>query len=219
MGHAGPPIRAVLFDVDGTLLDTREFILRAFEHAFDIHGLPRLPRDEMSLHVGRELELIYTELGGPEMRDRLVEAHRSFQARNLPLARPFAGAVEVLKSLAAQGVRVAAVTSRSRRTSDRSLEVTGLAQHLEVVISAEDTEDLKPHPAPLLKALRLLGHEGEGVVMVGDTPSDIEAGRGIGALTVAATYGFHGREVLRANPDRVIDDIGELPGILNSPGR
>ena len=52
--------------------------------------------------------------------------------------------------------------------------------------------------------------------MVGDTPSDVEAGRAIGAVTVAATYGFHGREVLKSNPDHVIDDIGELPAVLSS---
>jgi len=213
------PIRTVLFDVDGTLLDTREFILRAFEHAFDTHSLPRLPREELSFHVGRELEVIYAELRGLAMRDRLVEAHRWFQSENLHLAQVFPGAPEVLQGLSAQGVRIGAVTSRSRRTSGRSLEATGLSKHLEVIISAEDTERLKPHPAPLLKALERLGATGAGVVMVGDTPSDVEAGRAIGAVTVAATYGFHGREVLKSNPDCVIDDIRELPDILGSlPG-
>lgn len=219
MGHPGPPIRAVLFDVDGTLLDTREFILRAFEHALGEHRIVAPPRKVLSRLVGRELPAIYQDLGGDHLRDRLVEAHRAFQAANLGLVQPFAGAAGVLEQLRAEGYRLAAVTSRSRRTSERSLEVAGLARHLEVVISAEDAEQLKPHPAPLLLALERLSHNGGGTVMVGDTAADIEAGQAIGAITVAAVYGFHGQELLAAGPDHVIEEIGEVPALLQAARR
>jgi phosphoglycolate phosphatase len=82
------------------------------------------------------------------------------------------------------------------------------------VVSAEDAVALKPDPRHLRAALDALGAPPADVAMVGDTPADIAGGRNIDALTVAAIYGFHGPAVLEAAPDRTIDDIRDLPGVL-----
>jgi HAD superfamily hydrolase (TIGR01509 family) len=203
---AGVTVSTVLLDVDGTLLDTREFIFAAFEHTLRAFELPARSRDELARLVGPPLEAIYRDIGGGNEPD--------FQVANLHLAVAFAGAAETLVYLRDRGVRLAAVTSRSRRTSVASLEQTGLLQLLEAVVSAEDAEALKPDPRHLRAALEALAVDGNGVAMVGDTPADIAGGRNIGAFTVAALYGFHGPAVLDSHPDAGIEDIRDLPRAL-----
>lgn len=208
-----PAIRTLLLDIDGMVLDTREFVLAAFEHAFTHHDLACPGRDELSLRVGQPLESIYEAYCG-ELAAAFVESHRSFQERNLHLAAAFPGAVETLAGLRERGIALAAVTSRSRRTSVESLEVAGVAACFDAVVSAEDVAALKPDPAPLRRALDLLGREPSSAAMAGDTAADVVAGRALGMWTVAALYGFHGREVLASEPDAAIGAIAELPAAL-----
>ena len=210
--------KTILFDIDGTLLDTEPFILKAYAAAYK--GLKReaLPSDEdlMSL-TGGALEGVYQRLVGDDW-PVAVKLHRAFQIENMHLAVPFPGAAETLSFVKSTGYRIAAVTNRSRATSAKTLEIGGLAGYIEAVVAAEDSPALKPDPAPLYRALELLGEplSGEGVVFVGDTPVDVSAGRAIGAITVAATYGFHRARVLDTVPDHHIDSITKLAPLLES---
>lgn len=208
-------LRALLLDVDGTLLDTREFILAAFEHAAAVHGFPDPGRDVLARQVGRPLEEIYARLA-PGVSEPAVATHRAFQAANLDLVVPFPGACEALAALKARGLALAAVTSRSHRTALPSLEVAGLADTLDVVIAAEDAPALKPDPAPVLLALARLGCEPAAALMVGDTEYDVLAGRAAGVVTVAATYGLHGTAVLEAEPDWQLESIAELVHLVGA---
>jgi len=204
----------ILLDVDGTLMDTREFVFRGFEHALSLSGGPIPTRAELAARIGPPLEEIYADLVGLERADEMVRSHRAFQAANLGLSRAYPGAADALERLRSAGFRLAAVTSRSRLTSVDSLERCELLPLLEVVISAEDAVALKPDPRHLEAALRALGTTSGGVAMVGDTPADIEGGRNIGATTIGALYGFHGAELLACKPDRCIDDVRELPDAI-----
>ncbi|MDZ7727866.1 MAG: HAD-IA family hydrolase [Dehalococcoidia bacterium] len=208
---------AVLFDVDGTLLDTREFVLASFE--FVSKGFAPPTRDVLIPHIGRKLQDIYADFAGADMADELTEVHRDFQVNNLHLSQPYAGTEEALEALHDAGYHLAAVTSRSRRTSVRTLELAGLFRFFGAVISAEDTPALKPDPAPLRAALERLGFHGGFVAMVGDTEHDIRAGRAIGATTVGVLYGFGGDTVRDAMPDYVAKSVDELPHILGSSGQ
>jgi HAD superfamily hydrolase (TIGR01549 family) len=207
-------IRTVLFDVDGTLLDTREFVYAALHHTLTSNGLTVPPRSELAQLIGPPLETIYARLGSPADSGRMVDEHRTFQAENLHLSTAFAGVETVLSDLRSRGLRLAAVTSRSRRTSVTTLELAGLLPFLETVVSAEDAPALKPDPAHLRVALTRMHVGEEDVAMVGDTPVDIEGGRALGAFTVAALYGFLGPAVAESSPDATMDDISDLPGLL-----
>jgi pyrophosphatase PpaX len=202
-----------LLDVDGTLLDTREFIYAAFEHTIAHHRLPPLTRAQMQHQMGLPLEAIYGWMGEDDVLP-LIETHRSFQAANLALSAPFEGAAEALARLRAAGLKMAAVTSRSSRTSVLTLERAGLAQYFDAVVSAEDGGGLKPDPAPLRHALAMLCRGTAGAAMVGDSPHDIEAGKALGLFTIAATYGFHESAVVEARPDIAISRVSELPAAL-----
>ena len=213
LGHA----RVVLFDIDGTLLDTERFILGAYHSALDALDLP-VPSDEVLRRMtGDPLDQIYDGFAGARAAEA-IELHRAFQSEHIELARPFPRAYDVLQRLREAGPRLAAVTSRSRRTSGPTLAAAGLDRFLEVQVAAEDAPALKPDPAPLRRALELLGLRGKeataATAYVGDTRADIEAGRALGVPTVAATYGFHGEAVLEAGPDYHIAALAELPALF-----
>ena len=207
-------VKTVLLDVDGTLLDSGELVFAGFEHALGEVGWEVPGREELARWIGPPLEQIYAERVGRDRVDTLTRRHRSFQQGNLELAAPFEGAGRALERMRSRGLRLAAVTSRSKLTSIGSLARAGLIDLLEVVISAEDAPALKPDPRHLRAALIALDVPDHGVAMVGDTPPDIEGGRNLGAMTVGALYGFHGAELRAARPDRVIESIAELPDVL-----
>ena len=213
LGHA----RVVLFDIDGTLLNTERFILGAYHAALGALDLP-VPEDEVLRRAtGDPLTEIYDRFAGRQAAEA-VELHRSFQAEHIELSTAFPGARVVLEGLRGAGMRIATVTSRSRRTSGPTLTAAGLDALIEAQVAAEDAHALKPDPAPLRRALELLGLSGDestaATVYVGDMRPDVEAGRALGVPTVAATYGFHGDAVLEAGPDHQIAALTELPALF-----
>jgi pyrophosphatase PpaX len=205
-----PRYQAALFDIDGTLLDSTEFVLAAVEHALRAHGRTPPPRSELAAVMGPPLEDCYRRLAPDLDLASLAVAHRTFQRDKLHLAVPFPRAAEVLGKLRDAGVKLAAVTTRSRVSSVATLECHGLAAFLPVVISAEDTTFTKPHPAPLLAALERLGVAPAHAVMIGDTAVDIEAGRNAGTATIGALYGFHGAEIAANRPDFLVRELAEV---------
>jgi pyrophosphatase PpaX len=203
-------VQAILFDVDGTLLDTREFIYQAFEHTFQQHHLPMVSRDNLAARLGQSLESIYECMVPSHNCHLLCDTHRSFQENNLHLSVLFPHVETTLTALQKRGIRLAVVTTRSRRTSVRTLENAGIARFFEVVVSGEDVTNLKPDPEPLRYALTKLGIAPDQAVMVGDTAADVLAGKSAGTRTIAVTYGFGGPMIRQYNPDFVIDDIEML---------
>lgn len=208
-------IRAILFDVDGTLLDTREFILQAFEHALATHGFPPLGRDALSGNVGMKgLAEIYAEIADADTADALCETHIAFQHKNRHLSKTFANTAQTLATLRQKGFRLAAVTTRKKATSVQTLADAGIDRYFDSIVSGDDVTNLKPHPEPLLKALGVMDIMADNAVMVGDTPVDIQAGKNAGTKTIGATYGFHGIHIRQASPDHLIDDIAQILPIL-----
>ncbi|HRH23514.1 MAG TPA: HAD-IA family hydrolase [Candidatus Magasanikbacteria bacterium] len=202
--------KAVLFDVDGTLLDTREFIFQGFDYTFDLHNLPRIDRNILSQSMGNSLTLSYQNFFPNTPIEHLVEAHRVFQEHNLHLAVPFEHTLTTLALIKERGIKLAAVTTRSSRTSIDTLKNTGVYQYLDVVISGDDVENRKPHPEPVFKALELLKIEPHEAVMIGDTDSDILAGKSAGTQTIGVSYGFFGETIRDHGPDYVVTDIKEV---------
>ncbi len=203
-------LRAILFDLDGTLLDTFDFIYGAFEHTFATHGIAPLDRRVISQLMGGPLPEVYATMAPGFDTVILTETHRSFQLANIHLVSLFPQTIEVLEELRRRHLKIAAITTRSLRTSVRSLEATGIAHYFDVIISAEDVLRVKPDPEPLFKALDLMGVKPEEAVMVGDTTADIQAGKNAGTKTVAALYGFGGERLLVLEPDYAIRELKEL---------
>ncbi len=208
-------ITTLLFDIDGTLLDTSEFILQATEHALKTCGYLVPDRETISKNVGTPFPEYYFILAGRDAdADKLIETHRTFQYVNYHLAKLFPNALSTVKVLKEKGYKLAAVTTRSKKTSHQTLKNAGLYDLFDVIISLEDTNEPKPNPAPLLKALEHLNEVSENAVMIGDSHLDIEAGKSAGTKTIRVTYGFHTGNLNNPEPDFFIKDIKDLLELL-----
>lgn len=206
---------AALFDIDGTILDSDQFIFQAFRHSVMTHAGREISRENFSQVVGKPLEECYFLLEPDYDPKMLAQTHKRFQEDNLHLSVPFANSVSVLRKLSKSGVKIAAVTTRYSATLNKTLELAGVHAFFDVIISGDDVTNFKPHPEPVLAALEKLAITTDQAVMIGDTDVDILAGKEAGTKTIGATYGFHGEKIRDSKPDYIVDEIAEvLPLIL-----
>ena len=206
---------AVLFDLDGTLADTVPLILRSYRHTMKTHRGEELPDELWVRNIGRPLRVSMADFSSdPEEIERMLETYGGFQRTvHDEMVRGFPGAVEVIVDLRARGVPVGVVTSKGREMTARTLASSGLTELLDVLVTADDVRNGKPHPEPVIKALieLRLEEERERVVFVGDSPHDLVAGRAAGVRTAAVAWGPFTRADLEiTTPDFWIDSWAEL---------
>ncbi len=206
---------AVLFDLDGTLIDTTELILASCRHTFQRHlkdGCP--PREALIATFGRSLpeSLLETAIaeGVANTHALAAEMLATYRAHNDEhhdaLIRPFNGIDAMLAALRAAGLRLAVVTSKRERSARLGMARYGLADFFEVAIFHDDTVLHKPDPAPLVEAARRLDVPPAAATYVGDSVHDVAAGRAAGMRTIAAAWGpFPRAHLLDARPDHVAD--------------
>lgn len=203
-------IKAVIFDIDGTLLDTGELILRAFEHTLKTYKIPPVERVEIKKRIGPPLFEIYADLAPHLDPAALMETHRSFQVENLHLSEPFLETLATLDKLKKMGVKISAVTNRTNRSSLKTLKMAKIDHLFEIVISPEDVKHEKPNPEGLFIVLKHMNVDPSEALMVGDTSADVDAGRAAGVKTVGITHGITGDGVKEHNPDFIIHSLPEL---------
>jgi pyrophosphatase PpaX len=223
-GNAGPEhggIRAVLFDFDGTLADSTDLIMQAFRHTMS-RFLDAPPADDEWLSgFGTPLRVNIARFArSAEEAEAMMDVYRTFQeARYDELLRPFPGAPEMVEELARRGVPMAVVTSRYRRSTLRGMELCGMLDHIPVVVTPEDVEHAKPHPEPVFHALGRLCIDADRAVFVGDSPHDIESGRGAGVWTAGVLWGPFPHDVLRRSaPDFLLEEQRQVLDLLGRTG-
>jgi pyrophosphatase PpaX len=206
----------VLFDLDGTVIDSGAIILASMRHAArEVLGVEP-PDDELMAAVGGPgLEAQMRALA-PDRVDELVTVYR---AHNEPLHEGLAscaGIDDVLVRLKEEGRRLGIVTAKRRATVELAFAQVPLGHLFETVVGGDETETHKPEPEPLLLAARRLDVAPDDCAYVGDSPFDIRAAKAAGMHAVAVTWGgIHGREVLeREQPDAIVDDAKELRDVL-----
>src|SRR3990170_299582 len=213
------PLRAVLFDLDGTLIDSIALIVAAMDHAFDGFDGPRPTTEEWMLGIGTPLWLQLADYArNDEELARLRDRYRAFQfLHHDQYIRAYPGVAETLAALDARGLAMAIVTSKLDQLARRNLDFTGLAKYVPLVIGVEATEKHKPEPEPVLHALEQLGVAAGETVFLGDSPHDVAAGDAAGVATIAALWGAFTREQLApAGPAPWLSDIRPLPGLLDA---
>lgn len=209
-------VQAVVFDIDGTLLDTREFIFQAYEYAIVKHGYPIPSRSLIADQAGRRIEECYAVLAPDADVEALIADHIAFQNGHIDLTYAFDGAEQLVAELKAGGLKVVLWTSR-RANVVTGLERSGFSQDsFDAIVDATMVEVGKPDPQGLLFGLGIVNIDPAYAVMVGDAPVDIDAGKRAGvAATIAVTHGFSSREqLLVARPDYVVDSLQELLPII-----
>lgn len=219
------PLRMIIFDVDGTLIDSQAHIMAAMGQAFTALGLSVPARDVVLAQVGISLPQMMPRLApeqSSETHHALVEAYKdSFAdlrlADGAALSPFFPGMRQVLDDLlAAPEPLVGIATGKSRRGLDHLLDLHGLAGAF-ATEQVADHHPSKPHPSMLLTALAETGVDAADAVMVGDTSYDIEMGRAAGVATIGVSWGYHPvAELEQAGADQIVTDIAALPAALTN---
>ena len=185
------PFGTFLFDLDGTLIDSIELILRSYRHTMLEHRGYEPPDDVWMDGLGTPLWVQFRLWSDDESEIKaMVETYREYNlAHHDELVRPYEGVVEQVRRLDAEGKTLGLVTSKLRGGALRGLRVAGLENAFDVVVGADDVDRPKPHPEPVLTALAQAGRTAADAVFIGDSRHDIEAGRAAGVKTAAVLWG------------------------------
>lgn len=208
---------AVLFDLDGTIVDSIELILNSARFAFEGFAGKAPTDDEWRAGIGRPLQVMFREFAPSEDEvKRLIARYREYQLANHDrLVRAYDGIVPVVQELSRAGHPMALVTSKSGWLALRALQHVGLEAEIPVIVGEDTCERHKPHPEPVHRALTQLAATAERAVFVGDSPHDVEAGRAAGVHTIGVTWGAFTRTEMEASgADVVLHQVAALPGAI-----
>lgn len=185
------PLTTFLFDLDGTLIDSIELILRSYRHTIRAHQGRQLADDVWMSGLGTPLWVQFRQFtDDPAEIDAMVATYRAYNlAHHDELVRPYDGVVDAVRGLARRGKTLALVTSKLRSGAIRGLRVAGLEDAFTVIVGADDVTNPKPHPEPVLTALDRLGTRAAEAVFVGDSRHDMACGRAAGVKTAAVLWG------------------------------
>lgn len=208
-------VQAVLFDLDGTLIDTISLILASMRHATQTVLGEQFDDEQLLCNVGIPL-LTQMRTFSEAHAEELVRTYREHNhVVHDEMIREYPGTAEALQVLGERGLPMGVVTSKSRAVAIRGMDLFGLRDHFGVVVCADDVEKHKPDPYPIRFAARNLGVSAERCVYVGDSPHDVAAANGAGAISVAALWGaFSATALAQARPRFTVADISDLPPLL-----
>ena len=210
----GRPFQLLVFDWDGTLMDSEARIIGCLAQTIDDLDLPMRERSQMKDIIGLGLPeaigTLYPDADAGLVR-RFTDRYRyHFLSDHHAPTQLFAGVLETLRNLAAQGYYLAVATGKGRRGLDRSLQETGCHELFDVTRCADETRS-KPHPQMLHEIMEVLDEPAERTVMIGDTEYDLQMARNAGAHALAVTYGVHERERLVIHePLAYLDRIDDI---------
>ncbi|MHB1393786.1 MAG: pyrophosphatase PpaX [Clostridia bacterium] len=206
----------VLFDLDGTLIDTNRLIIDSFKYTYKTGLGLEVSEEEILKHFGEPLIVTlkrYSEEKGDELFKTYIDYNESQHDDTVTI---FEGVQELLEELVKQGFTLALVTSKRRKAALMGLDLFDIKKYFDVFIALEDTELHKPNPAPVIKALELLNARPQDAIMIGDSVFDIHCAHGAGVKAVlvkwSAAHGFQGDD---ASADYVVHDTKELLRIIN----
>ena len=206
-----------LFDLDGTIIDSIELILRSYRHTMELHRCNEpMPPDEVWIKgLGTPLWTQFGEI--TDDKDEIEAMVQTYRTYNLThhdaLVKPYDGVVDEIRRLKAARKRLGLVTSKLRDGALRGLRVSELEDAFEIVVGCDDVKNFKPHPEPVLKAVEGLGVgvTREETVFVGDSRHDMECGRAAGVKTAAVLWGPFDRPHLEdLEPDYWLEKPADL---------
>ncbi|MBN2484230.1 MAG: HAD-IA family hydrolase [Candidatus Omnitrophica bacterium] len=210
-------IDVIIFDFDGTLVDSREDIVRSVNHTLRTLGRPEKSREEIVSYIGtgaRDLIRQVLENGDDEEIDRGLRIFSEyFRAHSYDHTRLYPGVQETLEHFRNKTLLI--VTNRRREMAEGTLQAMGIAHYFRDIVGGDDEHCLKPSGCPVNRALEKSPYPHARCLMVGDMNLDVSSGKGAGILTCAVTYGIGKKEdILLAGPDYIIDTLAELKKII-----
>lgn len=208
-------MKALLFDFDGTLLNTNDLIIQTFMYVLEERFPGQYsPKDCMNF-IGPSLIETFEQIT-PDEVDEMIEKYRQWNHANHDnLVAEYDGVLPTLEALKEQGIRLAIVSTKKRDTIEKGLELMGAKHLFEFWVGVDDVKNVKPDPEPVLLAIEKLGVKKEDVMMIGDNYHDIDAGKNAGVKTAGVAWSIKGEEFLRQfNPDYILQHMSDLLTIV-----
>lgn len=209
----------LIFDLDGTLIDSSEDIAWSANRTLVAMGLHEMDESEIIGHIGWGVKPLLEKLMPGESEERIMEAREKFLelygGHLVVRTSIYPGVLDTLAFFERAGKKMAVVTNKPAGLADRILELIDMKRYFLMVLGGDSLMNKKPHPEPVEKVIRELGAVPSRTVVIGDSPVDCEAGKAAGAYTVGAAYGFRGRgELKEAGCDRIVEAFEELKDVL-----
>lgn len=208
-------IKALLFDFDGTLLDTNELIIQTFMYVLEDRFPGQYSPQDCINFIGPSLKETFEQITPNEV-DEMTAKYREWNlAHHDELVTEFDGVLPTLEQLKNQDIRLAIVSTKRRDTIEKGLSLMGAGHLFELVIGLEDVRHVKPNPEPVLLAIEKLGVNKEDVMMIGDNYHDIEAAKNAGVLSAGVAWSIKGEDFLKQyNPDYILQHMSDLLSIV-----
>lgn len=207
-------IQAVLFDLDGTILDSNELIYQSFKYTFKKYGM-HFTREEIKEFNGPPLIETFQRLN-PEQADEMVQTYRAHNHKIHPeYVKLYPNVEETLECLLENDIKIGIVTAKMKVAVELGMELTGLDHYFDVVVTLDDVNHSKPHPEPVLLAMKKLQAEPSTTIIVGDNYHDIVAGQNAGIRTAGVAWTHKGEEFLLSyEPTYMLNDMKDLLEIV-----
>ena len=208
-------INTVLFDFDGTIMDTNDLILESWQNTFKVFTGSEVPKEKILATLGEPLEFTMGKFFPEIPLQEALDTYRSWHHDNfLDLIQLFPGMLELLEELRSRGYKMGLVTSRLKYTTMLGVDKFGLGKFFDYILTADDTDKHKPDPAPILITLDKLGSRPEESIMIGDTVMDLGCARNAGVKSVLVDWTVAVAEEHKSQADHIIKKPAELLDIL-----
>lgn len=210
-------IDLIIFDLDGTLIDSKVDIANALNHVLSVHKYPTVSVDATVGFIGDGVVRLIEKAVGREGLENALEMKEQlmdyYNKHAVDFTRPYDGVIETLKGL--DGYKKAVVTNKPETLAKEILQVLDMDAFFGLTMGPESVSKKKPSPEPLLKAMTILESKNKSTLMVGDSANDIISGKSAQVSTVAVTYGYGTRDTI-SDADFIIDDFKDLPNVLEA---
>jgi pyrophosphatase PpaX len=208
-------INTILFDLDGTLIDTNELIISTYLHTLEKYYPGKYKREDVLPFLGPTLHEVFENMN-PERVEEMILEYRTYNLANHDLlVKEFAGVMETIETLKKKGYKLAIVTTKREDVAFKGLRLMKLDPFFDVMIAYDHVKKVKPDPEPIFLALEKLNSKPEETLMVGDNFHDVLAGKNAGTKTAGVAWTIKGRDYLaKFEPDYMLENMTDLLTIL-----
>jgi pyrophosphatase PpaX len=208
-------INTILFDLDGTLIDTNELIISTYLHTLEKYYPGKYKREDVLPFLGPTLHEVFEKMN-PERVEEMVLEYRTYNLANHDLlVKEFVGVMETIETLKKKGYKLAIVTTKREDVAFKGLRLMKLDPFFDVMIAYDHVKKVKPDPEPIFLALEKLDSKPEETLMVGDNFHDVLAGKNAGTKTAGVAWTIKGRAYLaKFEPDYMLENMTDLLTIL-----